>query len=286
MGTFGVRVSNAYSFEDFEEDLRTVMKRAGCQNEEICFIFNELAVLGPAMIERMNALLASGEVPGLFEGEEYTALMTECRAAAQRDGVLVDSEEELYKRFATTVQRKLHIVFTMNPADQSAKSGGGSSPALFNRCVTDWYGRRWPAAAMLQVAAELTDKLEVTNGAPAITYTPVPEEEKIARFFTSEQHAKCVRCLHDVHEVVETEAATLSARAHKRIIVTPRSYLDLIHHMATVFEEKQSSLQNKQSHLNTGIKKLEDTEKEVALMQQQLKTKQKELETQIWTQLP
>lgn len=53
----------------------------------------------------MNALLASGEVPGLYEGKELTALMAGCREAAQRDGVLVDSEDELFRRFTTKVCR-------------------------------------------------------------------------------------------------------------------------------------------------------------------------------------
>lgn len=52
---------------------------------------------------RMNALLASGEVPGLYEGKELTALMAGCREAAQRDGVLIDSEDELFRRFTNKV---------------------------------------------------------------------------------------------------------------------------------------------------------------------------------------
>ena len=51
------------------------MKRAGCKNEKITFIFDESNVLGVAFMERMNALLASGEIPGLFEGEELMALI-------------------------------------------------------------------------------------------------------------------------------------------------------------------------------------------------------------------
>jgi len=56
-------------------------------------------VLGAAFLERMNALLASGEVPGLFEGEEYMGLINMCKEAALRDGKLIDTEEELYKHF-------------------------------------------------------------------------------------------------------------------------------------------------------------------------------------------
>lgn len=51
------------------------MKRAGCKSEKICFIFEESNVLSSAFLERMNALLASGEVPGLFDGDEYPALI-------------------------------------------------------------------------------------------------------------------------------------------------------------------------------------------------------------------
>lgn len=48
------------------------MKRAGCKNEKICFIFDESNAMSVSFMERMNALLASGEIPGLFEGEEYS----------------------------------------------------------------------------------------------------------------------------------------------------------------------------------------------------------------------
>ena len=51
------------------------MKRAGCHLEKITFIFDESNVLSVAFLERMNALLASGEVPGLFEGEEFSSLI-------------------------------------------------------------------------------------------------------------------------------------------------------------------------------------------------------------------
>ncbi len=68
---FQIKAGRNYSVYDFDDDLRTVMKRAGCKMEKICFIFDEGNVLSTAFLERMNALLASGEVPGLFDGEEY-----------------------------------------------------------------------------------------------------------------------------------------------------------------------------------------------------------------------
>jgi len=55
-------------------------------------------------LERMNTLLAGGEVPGLFEDEEYTQLMHAVKTSAQRAGLLLDSDDELYRHFVKQVR--------------------------------------------------------------------------------------------------------------------------------------------------------------------------------------
>ena len=84
------------------------------------------------------------QVPGLFEGDEYTTLMTQCKEGSQREGLMLDSAEELYKWFTQEVMRNLHVVFTMNPSSEGLKDRAATSPALFNRCgavVTCIYSR-------------------------------------------------------------------------------------------------------------------------------------------------
>mmetsp|Transcript_16132 Transcript_16132/g.7702 ORF Transcript_16132/g.7702 Transcript_16132/m.7702 type:complete len:118 (+) Transcript_16132:152-505(+) len=117
------------------------MKRAGAKDEKICFIFDESNILSTAFLERMNALLASGEVPGLFDGDEYMGLLHQCKESMSHG--VHDTDEELYKRFIQNVQWNLHVVFTMNPANKDFSNRTASSPALFNRCVVDWFGD-WP----------------------------------------------------------------------------------------------------------------------------------------------
>jgi len=68
MSFFFFEVHNKYTSEDFDEDLRAVLRRSGCKNEKITFILDESNVLESGFLERMNTLLANGEVPGLFEG--------------------------------------------------------------------------------------------------------------------------------------------------------------------------------------------------------------------------
>ena len=160
LNIFQIKAHSRYGIDEFNEDLRGVMRRVGIDGEKVCFIFDEGNILGSGFLEAMNALLASGEVPGLFEGDEYTALMSACRDSAARDGVILDSDEELWRRFTSIVQRNLHVVFTMNPSGGDWKNRSTASPALFNRCVVDWFGT-WSAKAMGEVGKEFTMKLDM-----------------------------------------------------------------------------------------------------------------------------
>ena len=94
---FQIKAGRNYSVYDFDEDLRKVMRSAGVEKKKICFIFDESNVLGAAFLERMNALLAGGEVPGLFDGDDYTKLIAACKEEARKNNKMLDTEEEIYK---------------------------------------------------------------------------------------------------------------------------------------------------------------------------------------------
>src|SRR5690606_38602443 len=88
------------------------------------------------------------------------ALMTACKEGAQRQGLLLDSQEELYKWFTGQIIKNLHVVFTMNPPEGGLGSKAATSPALFNRCVLNWFGD-WSDQAFYQVGMELTQSLDL-----------------------------------------------------------------------------------------------------------------------------
>ncbi len=137
------------------------MRQAGVERKKICFIFDESNVLGPAFLERMNALLAGGEVPGLFDGEDYMKLIAACKEEARKNNKSLETDDDIYKQFTKDVQRHLHVAFTMNPANSEFSNRSASSPALYNRCVIDWFGD-WKDDGLLQVAKEFTKFLDIS----------------------------------------------------------------------------------------------------------------------------
>ena len=268
LSIFQIKAGRNYSLADFDRDLREVMMRSGCKQEKICFIFDESNVLSIAFMERMNALLASGEVPGLFEGEDYMALINQCKEASLRDNKMVDSEEQLYKNFIKNVQRNLHVVFTMNPSNPDFSNRTASSPALFNRCVIDWFGE-WSQEGLFQVAKEFT--LTVDAEASSFKKKDLKENAEL-------RHTFMVNLIVQIHNSVVEINKRLAKSAKKFNYITPRDFLDFIKQFVRLHAEKKEELIEQQRHLGAGLNKLKETEEQVIKLQVELDKYKEELD--------
>ena len=263
---FQIKAGRNYGVADFDADLRGIMKRAGCKGEKICFIFDESNVLGPAFLERMNALLASGEVPGLFEGDEYISLLNMARENIVKEIKGVETEEEIYKAFIKGVQRNLHVVFTMNPLSPDFSNRAASSPALYNRCVIDWFGD-WSREGLFQVAKKLTENADLRK-----------ENFKKHDMSKDEMHTLIVDSITSYHIVIKDLNDKLSKNAKKFNYITPRDFLDFIKHFTNLQKEKSDELNEQKTHINKGLQKIIQTEKTVNELKQSLAIKGKELD--------
>jgi dynein heavy chain 1 len=275
LSVFQIKVHNKYSGEDFDEDLRTVLRRAGCKSEKICFIMDESNCLDSGFLERMNTLLANAEVPGLFEGDEYSALMTACKEGAQREGLMLDSQEELYRWFTQQVAKNLHVVFTMNPPEAGLASRAATSPALFNRCVLDWFGD-WSDQAFYQVGMEFTQTLDLDlpNYNPPARFPVAYRELSLPPV----HRTALVNALVFVHFSMYATNTRLARRQGRHNYVTPRHYLDFIWHYVRLFNEKRDELEEQQRHLNVGLDKLRTTVIQVEELRTSLASKRTQLE--------
>ncbi|EDV24404.1 uncharacterized protein TRIADDRAFT_24890 [Trichoplax adhaerens] len=275
MSMYQIKVHNKYTGDDFDEDLRVVLRRAGTKDEKIVFILDESNVLDSGFLERMNTLLANGEVPGLFEGDEHTTLMTQCKEGSQRDGHMLDSNEELYKWFTNQVCRNLHVVFTMNPSEDGLKDRAATSPALFNRCVLNWFGD-WSWHAYYQVGREFTDKLDLERSdyiAPE--YFPVAYE---GVSIPPTHREAIVNGFVYVHQTLHKTNDRERKRGNRTMAITPRHYLDFINQYVKLHHEKRADLEEQQLHLNVGLQKIRDTVDQVEELQKSLAIKSRELE--------
>nr|CAD7576727.1 unnamed protein product [Timema californicum] len=255
LSIFQIKVHNKYTGEDFDEDLRAVLRRSGCKDEKIAFILDESNVLD--------------------SGDEYTTLMTQCKEGAQREGLMLDSNEELYKWFTGQVMRNLHVVFTMNPSSEGLKDRAATSPALFNRCVLNWFGD-WSDGALFQVGREFTNRVDLDRPqwkAPDF----FPAACTIMPATPTHRDAVINACVY-VHQTLHKANARLAKRGGRTMAITPRHYLDFINHFVKLYNEKRSDLEEQQLHLNVGLNKIAETVEQVEEMQKSLAVKSQELQ--------
>jgi dynein heavy chain 1 len=286
LNIFQIKAHSRYGMEDFNDDLRSVMRRVGVEGERVCFIFDESNVLSSGFIEAINALLASGEVPGLFDGEDYTALVSAARDSAVRDGIVLESEEEVWRHFTKIVQRNLHVVFTINPSGGDWSNRSTTSPALFNRCVVDWFGT-WSNKAMAEVAREFTVRLdmgeaEASGGSWGIGAGEQLMKEVQGAFEGSNlgglRHA-VVAALVYLHTIAKETADLSAAEATSvtRTFLSPRDYLALIQNFVSCVNERREKVEDEQLHVNAGLEKLRQTQQNVAELKAGLGAKTSEL---------
>ena len=272
---FQIKVHGKYSAEDFDDDLRDVLRRCGCKGEKICFIMDESNVLDSGFLERMNTLLANAEVPGLFEGDELASLMTGCKEGAQRQGLLLDSQEELYKWFTQQIVKNLHVVFTMNPPEDGLSSKAATSPALFNRCVLNWFGD-WSDQALFQVGTELTQSVDLDK--PNFTAPDsIPVAYRDLNLPASHREA-VVNAMVFIHYSLHRFNVKLLKQQGRVTYLTPRHFLDFVAQYVKLYNEKREDLEEQQRHLNVGLEKLRDTVDKVRDLRASLAEKKGQLE--------
>ncbi|MCJ1433426.1 hypothetical protein MMC27_002786 [Xylographa pallens] len=272
---FQIKVHGKYSAEDFDDDLRNVLRRAGCKGEKICFIMDESNVLDSGFLERMNTLLANAEVPGLFEGDEFATLMTACKEGAQRQGLLLDSQEELYKWFTQQIIKNLHVVFTMNPPEGGLSSKAATSPALFNRCVLNWFGD-WSDQALFQVGSELTQSVDLDRS-NFVAPDTIPVAYRDLNLPANHRDT-VMNAMVYVHHSLQRFNHRLLKQQGRTTFLTPRHFLDFVAQYVRLFNEKREDLEEQQRHLNVGLEKLRDTVDKVRDLRASLAQKKSQLE--------
>ncbi|EGV61784.1 hypothetical protein CANTEDRAFT_131278 [Yamadazyma tenuis ATCC 10573] len=256
-----LNVHSKYNINDFDKSLREILIRCA-KGERICYIIDEASIMETSFIERMNTLLANSEVPGLFEADDFKNLMNICLEESQAQGLLLDSDEELYKWFAQQISTNLHVVFTLTQLNNSDRLQMISSPALFNRCVLSYMGD-WSSKTFQEVGSRKIESIPVD-----VQNFEIPESfpKNISSF-----RDILIDSLLFIHKSVEDIQTSLKLEQY------PSQFMALVSHFVSIFETKQFEQEEIQRHTTTGLNKLRETVLQVAQLKEQLSKKQKEL---------
>lgn len=148
---YQIELSRGYNHASFHEDMRKFYFAAGVANTPSVFLMTDTQIIQEDFLEDVNNILNSGEVPNLFESDEYEKLMVAARQPATDAKHHDLSRDGIYHFFIGRVRSNLHVVLCMSPVGDAFRRRCRMFPSLVNCCTIDWFVK-WPPEALYSVA--------------------------------------------------------------------------------------------------------------------------------------
>jgi dynein heavy chain, axonemal len=247
-----VELSKSYGKVEWQDDLKRIMREAGTGPQPVVFLFSDTQIKWQGMVEDINSILNSGEVPNLFAPDERAELYEKLGPLARAAGLGKDlPPDELYAYFVERLKANLHIVLAMSPIGDAFRDRLRKFPSLVNCCTIDWF-TSWPSDALEAVALKHLQQIDADDRARA----------SIA--------AVCQHFHQSVRRL--SEAFRVELRRHN--YVTPTSYLELLGQFKRSLKAKHKEVSSKRNRYVVGLEKLDDAAKQVAGLQKQLEEMQ------------
>lgn len=156
-------ISRDYGPKNFAVDLKVAMQVAGIKGDQIVFLIEDFQVTCEAILEIVNSVLSSGEVPGLYTHEELEPMLASIRELAREEG---SSFRTPYEFFVSRVKKNLHISLCMDPGHPQFLYRCESNPALYSQCTVLWINE-WRSNTLRLIPTLLdgiNDLVGVKNG--------------------------------------------------------------------------------------------------------------------------
>ncbi|XP_073833430.1 dynein heavy chain at 16F isoform X2 [Musca autumnalis] len=242
-----IELKRNYDINGFHEDLKVIYRQAGIDNKPVVFLMIDTQIVEEEFLEDINNILNSGEVPNLFEGDDYEKIILDARDqcnAANKEGC---SRDTIYKFFINRVRNNLHVVLSMSPVGDAFRRRCRMFPSLVNCTTIDWFSN-WPTEALYSVALGLLAK-----------NTKTPEECRALATTTV-----------FMHKTVEDASIRFYKEMKRHYYTTPSSYLELLKLYQSLLKDKTLDLTNKRKRIANGLNKILETNEIIAVMQKEL----------------
>ena len=260
-----LKSGKSYGPSEFRDDIKLLYDEAGLEGRRVTFLVNEADIVHEAFLDDINNLLNSGAVPQLYAPDEIEPIVSRMRAEAKRADVGT-SREAVWRFFLDRVRANLHIVFCMSPVGESFRKRTVMYPSLVN-CCTIVYVADWPRSALTPVARKFLDGARLASAS-----APAADADRLAL-------AVCEQLV-DVHESASTTSVEFFEATGRRVYVTPSAFLSTIRLFLRMLNTRRQELSAQRNKLVTGIRKLEETGKLVAVMREDLTAMQPVLREQ------
>ena len=230
--------TKVFNFDKFSEWLRKKVliecagHEAGISGKPICLVINDAQINNDKILEDINNLLNSGEVPNIFPADERQKLEKNLIDMYGENNVTI-SINDVWKTFVERVRKSLHIVLCMSPIGEALKVWCRKFPGLVNNCTIDWF-EQWSGVALKSVAFKILEDKNIDQLDSVC--------DLVKEFFA---HAS-------------NTANRFSNEMQRRYFITPKLALDNVSLFVDLLKSKSLELDEAKKNFSKGSVKLEE----------------------------
>lgn len=255
---FQIVLTKTYNMNALDEDLRGLCRSAGAKMEQTTFLFTDSEIKDEMFLEKINTILMTGNIPGLFPKDEVLAICGELQPhfAKSHPGE-PETQANIWNYFLGNVRDNLHVVLCFSPMNKMYPIRAQKFPGLFN-CPTIDFFLPWPQEALIDVSQGFIKNFE-------LACSPAEKEAVIVHMGM-------------VHSLVVQVCDEYFAKMRRQVFQTPKSFLSFLNSYRGLYKQKLEELVAKEASLRLGLDKLIQGGQDVAAMKLALADEQVKLD--------
>jgi len=270
-----------YSIKDFKKVLKDLYQVSGVEGRGVVFLIEEHHLIKKEILELINSLLCSGEVPGLLTNEEIEGFLCNIVNEYKEQNEF----KNLYEFFLSRIKRNLKIIIVLDYDNKEFNNLISNNPALISKCSIVWY-QDFTRETMEALSKEL-----LKDYAEKLNSNIKKDEGKASNKRSSSKNTifdLIIKILIEIFSSIskleenENEKNNQHSKSTEKIISTHGKFIELILNFKAIFYQKISSSSSTKDHLKSGLNKLIEAEKFVE--QLTVKSKQQNIEIQMKTE--
>ena len=238
-----LKMGKNFGIKQFKTELKAVMQLAGVEEEQIFLLLEDQNFVNDELLDLVNSLLSSGEIPGLYSPEEMEPLLTPLKQNATNAGYTGDA----ISYFAKNVRKNLHIVLIMDCSSPEFVIKCESNPAFYKECTILWNYDFSPETYM-------TVPISILN---QIKESEIDKKESKSLQRQTSINDRLASSFYEMHKSIEPKHAT------------PEKFITMVNSYEDVYENKKQKILERKDKLSKGVSKLKEAREVVAKLKKE-----------------
>ncbi|MCQ2815680.1 MAG: hypothetical protein MJ252_00290 [archaeon] len=261
---YQIEVIKGYRITDFRTNIKDFLKatvvapEGASANQPTCFLLCDTQLFDEVMLEDMNNILNSGDIPNIYKAEDIEQIKKAVHADVIGAGLIDNINNNMYI-YIKKVQSKIHIILAMSPVGEQFVTRLRMFPSLVNCCTIDWF-TEWPEEALMSVAKDKLEKNEDIYLGQKEAFNAIVETIKY------------------IHKSVEKISVRYLAELRRYNYLTPTSFLEFLNLFQDILVKKTKENEDNIIRYDTGLKVLQFAEENIAIIDKEIQIKTPELE--------